>query len=139
MAVGIWRVDFSPRVETNFYLRREQKMGKSLITNSMQWTNFGLMVVSQWTAMLRIVVKQQTNTCPQVIYAQQTDSGLMVVLQRMAMPRVVTRPQENISPVAKSALPCRHNTSRLGGNANYILERREVKMIFKGPREVQDS
>ena len=44
-------------------------MGKSLITASTQWTDFGLMAVSQRIAMLRVVAEQQTNTCPQVISA----------------------------------------------------------------------
>ena len=58
-----------------------RQMGKSLIFVSMQRTDFGLMVVLQQTAMLRVVAEQQTNTYPQVINAQWTDSGLMVVLK----------------------------------------------------------
>ena len=38
----------------------------------------------------------------------------------------------NISPIAKSARPCRQNILRLGGNAGYTPERREAKMIFGG-------
>ena len=58
MAAGTRRADFSPRAETNLYLKRARKMGKSLITANMQRTNFDLMVVSQRTAMLRVVAEQ---------------------------------------------------------------------------------
>ena len=63
----------------------------------------------------------------------------MVMLQQTTTPRVVTRPQENISPVAKSAPPCRQNTLRLGGNVSHTPEIRKVRMIFRGHREVGDS
>ena len=125
-----------------------------------------MMVVSQWTAMSRVVVKQQTNICPQVISAQQIDSGLMAVLQRTTvtnrrtylipqatsaqqtdfdmmdvvqqttMLRVVVRPQANTNPITKNSHPCQQNTPRLGGNTGHTPERREVKMMFEGPREV---
>ena len=114
-------------------------MGKSLLTASTQWRDFGMMAMSQQMTMPRVVAEQQTNTYPQVISAQRTDSGLMAVLQRMTAPRVVTRPQANISPVAKSVHPCRQNTPMLGRNASHAPERREVRMIFGGSREVGDS
>ena len=43
--------------------------------------------------MPRVVVKQQTNTCPRVINAQWIDSNLIAVLQWMAMLRVVANRQ----------------------------------------------
>ena len=46
MIVGTRRVDFSPRVETKFYLKLARQMGKSLITASMQQTYSSLMAVS---------------------------------------------------------------------------------------------
>ena len=55
------------------------------------------------------------------------------------MPRVVTRPQANVSPIAKSTCPCRQNTQRLEGNVGHELETREVRMIFRGLREIGDS
>ena len=61
------------------------------------------------------------------------------MLQRMTKSRIVTRPQANISPVAKSASPCRQNTPRLRGNASHTLEKRAVRIIFGGPREIRDS
>ena len=67
------------------------------------------------------------------------DFSLMVVLQQMEMLRVVTRLQVDISLVIENARPCRQNTPRLGGNANYTPERREVRMIFRRPHEVRDS
>ena len=67
------------------------------------------------------------------------DFSLMVVLQQMEMLRVVTRLQVDISLVVENARPCRQNTPRLGGNANYTLERREVRMIFRRPHKVRDS
>ena len=70
MAASSRFADFSPRVETDFYLKRAHQMGKSLIIASTQRTNFDIMVVSQWTTMLRVVAKQQTNTYPQVISVQ---------------------------------------------------------------------
>ena len=131
------------------------------------------MVVSQWKVRLRVVAKQQTNTCPRVIRAQRTDSGLMAmlqqttmlrvvgngwiyltpqatsaqrtdsslmaVLQQTAMLRVFIRPQTVTSPVVKSARLYRRNTPRLRGNASHILEKKEVKMIFGGSREVRSG
>ena len=67
-------------------------MGKSLITANTQQTDSGLMAVSQRMVMSRVVVEQQTNTCPQVLSMQQTDSGLMAVLQQTTLPGVVARP-----------------------------------------------
>ena len=93
MAIGTRRADFGLRAETNFYLKRVQKMGKSLITASTQWRNFNLMVVSQWITMPRVVAELQTNTCLKVIRAQQTDSDLIAVLQRTTTLRVVTNRQ----------------------------------------------
>ena len=63
MAIGTQHVDFGPRVKANPYLKRAQEMGKSQITANMQRTNSGLMVVSQWTVIPRVVAEQQTNTC----------------------------------------------------------------------------
>ena len=63
MTVRILHANFGPKAETKLYLKRVRQMGKNLITASTQQTNFGLMVVSQWKIMLR-VVEQQTNTCP---------------------------------------------------------------------------
>ena len=42
----------------------------------------------------------------------------------------------DISLFTKSACPYRRNTPRLGGNASHIPEKREVKIIFGGTREV---
>ena len=67
MVVGTRRADFGPKAETNIYLKLVRQMGKSLITASTQWTNFSLMIMSQRTAMPKVVAEQQTNTCPQVI------------------------------------------------------------------------
>ena len=106
---------------------------------SEQRTDSGLMAVLQRTATPRVVANKRTYLTSQATSAQQTDSNLMTMLQQTATPRVVARPQANISPVAKSAHPCRQNTLRLGGNANHTPERREVRMIFGGPREVRDS
>ena len=64
MAVGAWRADLSPRVETNPYLKWARQMGKGLIFASMHQTDFGLMAVSQWTVMPRVIAEQQTNTYP---------------------------------------------------------------------------
>ena len=50
--------DFGPKAKTNLYLKQAQKMGKSLITASMQRTDSGLIAVSQQTAMPRVVVEQ---------------------------------------------------------------------------------
>ena len=47
IAVGTRRANFGPRAETDLYLKRALQMGKSLITTSMQQTNFDLMAVSQ--------------------------------------------------------------------------------------------
>ena len=58
MAVDTQHVDFGPRVETNFYLKRAQQMGKSLIIVNTQWIDSSLMVVSQLTTMPRVVAKQ---------------------------------------------------------------------------------
>ena len=93
----------------------------------------------QRTATLRVVANRQKYLTLQVTSVQQTDSGLIAVLQQTTTLRVVARPQANISPVAKSTCPCRQNTPRLGGNASHTSERREVRMIFEGPREVRDS
>ena len=92
MATSTRCTDFGPKAKTNLYLKQAQQMGKSLITTNTQWMDFGLMVVSQRTTMLRVVAEQQTKTCPQVISMQQTDSGLMAVLRWTATPRVVIRP-----------------------------------------------
>ena len=89
MAVGIWHADFGLRAETNFYLKRARKMGKSLITTSTQWTDSSLMAMLQWMAMSRVIVEQPTNICPQVISVQGIDSDLMAMLQWMTMPRVI--------------------------------------------------
>ena len=89
MVAGTQHANFSLRAKTNFYLKRAQQMGKILITANTQRTDSGLMVVSQRTIMPRVVTKQQTNTCSQVIRVQRTDSSLMAVLQQTAMPRVV--------------------------------------------------
>ena len=62
MAAGTQRVDFNPNAETNFYLKRARQMGKSLITVSTQRIVSGLMAMSQWMTILRVVVEQQTNT-----------------------------------------------------------------------------
>ena len=48
---------FSPRVETNSYLKQAGQMSKSLIIASTQRTDFGLMVVSQWMTMPRVVAE----------------------------------------------------------------------------------
>ena len=64
MIVGTRRANFGPSAGINFYLKREQQMGKSLITASTQQIDFGLMVVSQWMAMSKVVAEQPTNTCP---------------------------------------------------------------------------
>ena len=79
-------------------------MGKSLITASAQWTGFDLRAVSQWMVLLRVVVEQQTNICPQVIIAQQIDSGLMAVLQQTVMPRVVIKRWTYLTPQATSTV-----------------------------------
>ena len=89
--------------------------------------------------MLRVVANRWTYLIPQTISAQRTDSGLMTVLQQMSMSRVVTTPQAVIGLIAKSAHPCRWNTPRLGENANHIPERKEVGMIFRGPRKVRNG
>ena len=81
MAVGTQRVDFGPRVETNLYLKRARKMGKSLITASTQRTDFNLMDVLQQMEMSRVVAEQQKNTYPQVIGVQRIDFDLMAKLQ----------------------------------------------------------
>ena len=81
MAIGTWHTDFGPRAETDLYLKRARQMGKSLIIASTQRMDSGLMVVSQRTKLLRVVVEQQANTYPQVINAQRTYSDLMDVLQ----------------------------------------------------------
>ena len=57
MAIGTQHEDFGPRAESNSYLKRARQMGKSLITASMQWTDFGLMAMSQWMAKPRIVAE----------------------------------------------------------------------------------
>ena len=80
MTAGTRRANFSPKAETKLYLKRARQMVKNLITTSTQQTDSSLMVVSQQTAMPRVVAEQQTNTYPQVINAQGTNSGLMVVL-----------------------------------------------------------
>ena len=64
MAVGARYTDSGLRAETNFYLKRARQMGKSLITASTQWTDSGLMVVSQQKIMPRVVTEQQTSTSP---------------------------------------------------------------------------
>ena len=87
----------------------------------------------------KVVANRQTYLTPQSTSAQQTDSGLIAVLQRMTIPRVVARPQADTSPISKSACLCRQNTLRLGGNTNYKPERREVRMIFGGPRDVRNG
>ena len=90
MAAGTWCANFGPKAQTYFYFKRARQMGKSLIIANMQWIDFGLMAVSQWTTMPKVVAKQQLNTCPQIISAQRTDSGLMAVLQLTVTLRVVT-------------------------------------------------
>ena len=57
MAAGIRHTNFGPRVETDLYLKRAQQIGKSLITASTQWTDFGLMALSQHTAMPKVVTE----------------------------------------------------------------------------------
>ena len=64
MAASTQYAGFSPRAETDIYLKRAQQMGKSLITTSTQWINSSLMAMSQWTLMPRVIAEQQTNTCP---------------------------------------------------------------------------
>ena len=49
MAIGTRYANFGPRSKTNFYLKRAQEIGKSLITASTQWTDSGLIAVLQWT------------------------------------------------------------------------------------------
>ena len=97
------------------------------------------MVVLQRMTTPMVVTNRRTYLTPQTTSTQWTDSGLMAVLQRTKKSMVITRAQVNRSPVTKSALPGRHNTSRLGGNASHTPERREVRMIFEGPHEVRDS
>ena len=97
------------------------------------------MDVLQRTTKPMVVANRQTYLIPQATSAQRTDSGLIAVLQRTTMPRVVARPQGITDPIAKSARPYRRNTPRLGGNASYIPERKEVKMIFEGPHEVKSG
>ena len=58
MAVGTQGMDFGPKAETNLYLKQAQKIGKSLTTARTQQTNFGLMAVSQRTAMSRVIAEQ---------------------------------------------------------------------------------
>ena len=58
MVVGTQHEDFGPRAKTNFYLKRARQMGKSLITARTQQTHFGLMAMSQWTAMPRVITEQ---------------------------------------------------------------------------------
>ena len=50
--------DFSPKAETNLYLKRAWQMGNSLIPTSTQWTDFGLMAVLQWMAMPRVIAER---------------------------------------------------------------------------------
>ena len=57
MAVGTRHADFGPRAETNSYLMRARKMGKSLITASTQRIDFDLMVVLQRTTKPRVVAE----------------------------------------------------------------------------------
>ena len=94
------------------------------------------MVVLQRTAMPGVFANRRTYLTPYTTSTQWSDSNLMVVLQQMTMRRVVARKKVDTNPIAKSARPCRQNTPRLGGNVYHIPKRREVKMIFRGPREV---
>ena len=64
MVVGARHEGFSSRAETNLYLKQARKMGKRLITASMQRTDFSLMAVLQQTSMPGVATEQQTNTCP---------------------------------------------------------------------------
>ena len=57
MAVGTQLVNFGPRAEINFYLKRGRQMGKSLITANTQQTDFGLIAASKRTAISRVVVE----------------------------------------------------------------------------------
>ena len=45
MAVGTRYAGFGPKAETNLYLKQAWRMGKSLITASTQWIDFGLIAV----------------------------------------------------------------------------------------------
>ena len=47
MATGTQCVDLGPRDETKTYLKRAWKIGESLISASTQWTDPGLMAMSQ--------------------------------------------------------------------------------------------
>ena len=78
-------------------------MGKSLITASTQWTDSGLMAVSQRAVIPRVVTEQQTNTYPRVIIVQWIDSGLMAVLQLMVISRVVANRWTYLTLQAASA------------------------------------
>ena len=104
---------------------------------SVQRTDSGLMTVLQQTAKLRVVANRPTYlllhaTTPQAMHATTPQA----MLQRTIMPRVVARPQADTSPIAKSAPLCRQNTPRLWRNVGLTPERREVRMIFREPREV---
>ena len=58
MVAGTRQADSGLRVETNPYLKRARQVCNNLITINTQRTDSGLMVVSQRTTMLRVVVVQ---------------------------------------------------------------------------------
>ena len=109
---------------------RARQMGKSLIFVSTQRTDFGLIVVSQQKAMLRVVAEQQTNTYPQVINAQWTDSGLMAVLKRMTMSRIVVNRRTYSTPQATT-------THRTDSSLMVVLQRIAMSRLSLSHKRTQ--
>ena len=92
MAADTQWMDIGSRVEANGShpqgLRKALQMDKSLETTSTQRKDFGLMAVSQRTAMPRIIVEQQTDVRLKATSAQRMNFNLMAALQWTTTSRV---------------------------------------------------